>query len=270
MKFVKSNLRWPGGKSKMMPFLEPFIPGRIDRYLEVFTGGGSVLLHMKQTRNIRTVYANDIDANLINYYNAVKYDPVGLIREIMTIKKTYTAETFTDVYKTIDVATPSGFFVSNKTSFSGLGNSYSSSTYDSNFSNNTINNIYLIYKVIKNVTFLNLDFVDLDSEIEDIEDFFIYLDPPYFSNRDVGLYGEHGILHKGFDHAALCDWVNAHAERNRIMISYDDSAYIRELYKDYNIYSFDFAYTMTNVSRDKCKIGKEIIITNYDKPYQLF
>ena len=54
------------------------------------------------------------------------------------------------------------------------------------------------------------------------------------------------------------------------MISYDDSEYIRELYKDFNTYSFDFTYTMTNVGSKKCKIGKELVITNYDKPHQLF
>lgn len=267
---IKSNLRWPGGKSRMMHHLEPYIPGKISKYLEVFTGGGSVLLYMIQTRNIKNIYANDIDENLIHYYNAVQNAPVGLIREILKVKKEYTAESFYEIYKTIDITTPSGFFIANKTSFSGLGNSYSNSTYDSNFSYNAIKNIYLIHKVIKNVTFLNLNFVDLDSKIDDFEDFFIYLDPPYFKNRDVGLYGEHGNLHKGFDHYTLCSWVKAHADKNKIMLSYDDSEYIRELYKDYNIYSFDFRYTMTNVGSKKCKIGKEIIITNYDIPYQLF
>ena len=47
------------------------------------------------------------------------------------------------------------------------------------------------------------------------------------------------------------------------MISYDDSPYIRELYKDYYIYNFDFVYSMTNTGGNNCKIGKEIIITNY-------
>lgn len=267
---IKSNLRWPGGKSRIMPVLEPFIPGRITKYLEVFTGGGSALLYMIQTRKIKNVYANDIDTNLINYYNAVQKDPIGLISEILTIKKNYTAETFSTVYMNLDVSTPSDFFVSNKTSFSGLGNSYSTSTFDYNFTFNSIKNIYPISKVIKNVRFLNLDFVDLDSEIDDFKDFFVYLDPPYYYNMDVGLYGEGGILHKRFNHEVLCSWVKAHAKKNKIMISYDDSDYIRDLYKDYYIYSFDFAYTMTNVSRGKCKIGKELIITNYEKPYQLF
>lgn len=270
MTLIKSNLRWPGGKSRMMRFLEPFIPWRIHKYLEVFTGGGSVLLYVSQTRNTKNIYANDIDANLINYYKAVKNDPDGLIKEVMTIKNTYTAETFSTIYKSLDVSTPSEFFASNKTSFSGLGNSYSPSSYDENFTLNTINNIHLISKVIKNVKFLNLDFVDLDSEIDNIDDFFVYLDPPYYYNMDVGLYGEQGSLHKDFNHEILFDWVQAHAEKNRIMISYDDSDYIRKLYKDFNIYNFDFTYTMTNVGRKKCKIGKELVITNYDKPCQLF
>ncbi len=267
---IKSNLRWPGGKSRMMPILEQFIPGKITKYLEVFTGGGSALLYMTQTRNIEKIYANDIDANLINYYNAVQDNPISLINEIMTIKKNYTAETFSSVYKSLDISTPSGFFVANKTSFSGISNSYSSSTYNANFSLNAIKNIYLISKAIKNVRFLNLDYKDIDSTIQDFEDYFVYLDPPYYYNMDVGLYGERGTLHKGFDHDALCDWVKAHADQNKIMISYDDSSYIRALYKDFNMYSFDFTYTMTNVCREKCKIGKELIITNYEKPYQLF
>ena len=48
------------------------------------------------------------------------------------------------------------------------------------------------------------------------------------------------------------------------MLSYDDSPYIRELYKDYNIYSFDFVYSMTNTGGNLCKNGKEIVITNYN------
>lgn len=267
---IKTNLRWPGGKSRIMPVLEPYIPGKITKYLEVFTGGGSALLYMIQTRKIKNILANDIDANLINYYHAVQQNPIGLINEILTIKNNYTADTFSTIYKNLDVSTPSEFFVSNKTSFSGIGNSYSTSTYDSNFSDKSIKNIYPISKIIKNVRFLNLDFVDLDSEIDDFKDFFVYLDPPYYNNMDVGLYGEGGILHKRFNHEVLCSWVKTHSEKNKIMISYDNCDYIRDLYKDFNVFSFDMTYTMTNVGGNKCKKGAELIITNYDKPYQLF
>lgn len=46
MKVVKSNLRWPGGKSKMTKILDKFFPKEVNKYLETFTGGGSVLLHI--------------------------------------------------------------------------------------------------------------------------------------------------------------------------------------------------------------------------------
>ena len=39
MKEIKSNLRWAGGKSKMIKILDTFMPDSVDKYLELFTGG---------------------------------------------------------------------------------------------------------------------------------------------------------------------------------------------------------------------------------------
>ena len=79
----------------------------------------------------------------------------------------------------------------------------------------------------------------------------------------IKVYMVKGKLHKEFDHIKLFEWVKKHSSSNKIMISYDDSPYIRELYKDYNIYSFDFVYSMTNTGGHLCKSGQEIVITNY-------
>ena len=72
------------------------------------------------------------------------------------------------------------------------------------------------------------------------------------------------MSNKEFNHDALFEFVQKYSADNKIMISYDDCDYVRELYKDYNIYNFDFVYPMTNVGGNKCKIGKEIVITNYN------
>ena len=90
MKEVKSNLRWPGGKSKMMKILDNFLPDKIDKYLETFTGGGSVLLHVIQNYRPQVVYANDIDQKLINYYMSVQNDPKTVIKECLDIKNNFT------------------------------------------------------------------------------------------------------------------------------------------------------------------------------------
>jgi DNA adenine methylase len=263
-KEIKTNLRWAGGKSKMLKILDNFFPNEVTKYLEVFTGGGSVLLHIIQKYNPQTIYANDIDDKLINYYQQIQTSPKEVISECLEIKEKYDCNTFTEEFYKLNRNKASHFFISNKTSFSGLNKNYSTQAYDRNFSINCINKIQDVSNVIKNVTFVNSDFQFIDNHIDDLTDYFIYLDPPYYGNKDKGLYGDKGKLHKEFDHMLLFEWINKHSKNNKIMMSYDDSQYIRELYKDYNIYSFDFVYSMTNTGGNLCKSGKEIIITNYN------
>lgn len=263
MSEIKSNLRWPGGKSKMTKILDKFLPKEVDKYLETFVGGGSVLLYIIQKYNPQVIYANDIDENLINYYNNVKNNPQSVIDECLEIKNKYNKDSFTDEFYKLNREKASHFFISNKTSFSGLNKNYSSQAYDRNFSIRCINKIKDISTILKTTNFLNTDFINLNNFIEDISGYFIYLDPPYFGNKDKGLYGKDGKLHKNFNHLELFEWVKKYSLNNKIMISYDDSPYIRELYKDFNIYSFDFVYSMTNTGGNLCKEGKEIVITNY-------
>lgn len=263
IKEIKSNLRWPGGKSKMTKILKDYFPDNIDKYLEIFTGGGSVLLYIIQNYNPKIIFANDIDDKLINYYQTIKINPQQVIDECMEIKNNYNYQTFRDIFYNLNRNIASHFFISNKTSFSGLNNNYSEQAYDRNFSVNCIKKINDISNVIQNTNFLNYDFININNDIIDLNDFFIYLDPPYYGNKKNGLYGDKGILHKEFNHNELFNWIEKYTTNNKIMISYDDSPYIRELYKNYNIYNFDFKYSMTNTGGNLCKTGNEIIITNY-------
>jgi DNA adenine methylase len=257
---VKSNLRWAGGKSKMTAKLDNFFPKEINKYFEVFVGGGSVMLYIIQKYKPYKIIANDINDYLINYYKNIQTKPQEIIDYLLTIKNKYTKETFKPIFKVLNSEESGDFFILNKTSFSGLNTNYSIQAYDKNFSLNGINKINNISKLIQQVEFINKDFVDLDL---DLSDYFIYLDPPYYSNKEKGLYGKKGLLHKNFNHEALFDFVEHYGIDNKIMISYDDCDYIRQLYKNYNIYGFDFVYSMTNVGNNKCKVGKEIVITNY-------
>lgn len=258
---IKSNLRWAGGKSKMTKILDRFMPQSIEKYLEVFTGGGSVLLYIIQKYKPNTIIANDIDTNLINYYKGVKNNPQSIIDDCLKIKEKYDSDSFREFFFTIEQDSPTNFFIKNKTSFSGLNGNYSKIAYDKNFSIQSILRINDISKVIQDVQFINFDFEKFDFEIKD---YFIYLDPPYYSNKEKGLYGKKGKLHKDFNHEALFEFINKHSADNKIMISYDDCEYVRNLYKDYHIYDFDFVYSMTNAGGNKCKTGKEIVITNYE------
>lgn len=90
-KKVKSNLRWPGGKSKMCDILDHFMPNEINNYLEVFLGGGSVMMHIIQNYHPKRIIANDINNNLINYYYNVKTDSNRMIRSLIDMKNKYSS-----------------------------------------------------------------------------------------------------------------------------------------------------------------------------------
>jgi DNA adenine methylase len=64
---VKPLIKWPGGKSREFSIISDHIP-EFSRYIEPFFGGGAILFKIKPNE----AYVNDIDSQLIIFYNAVK------------------------------------------------------------------------------------------------------------------------------------------------------------------------------------------------------
>ena len=80
--------------------------------------------------------------------------------------------------------------------------------------------------------------------------------PGYWMQREK-LYGEDGDLHSGFDHKVLYDILS---QRTGWVLSYNDCAEIREIYKKYEIRHAKWAYGMKNVSTEKMGDSSEILI----------
>ena len=87
------------------------------------------------------------------------------------------------------------------------------------------------------------------------------MDPPYYTAEKSHLYGKNGNMHKGFDHERFAD--ACIKCKHKWLITYDDSEYIRGLFKDFSITPIQFAYGMTNVGKKASLKGNEIIIKNY-------
>ena len=61
-------IKWPGGKSKLISKIEDFVPKNFERYIEPFVGGGALYFHLNFTPSV----INDINENLISFYNLIK------------------------------------------------------------------------------------------------------------------------------------------------------------------------------------------------------
>jgi site-specific DNA-adenine methylase len=84
----------------------------------------------------------------------------------------------------------------------------------------------------------------------------MYLDPPYPDNNCNYRHNMRSIA----EHEALRDWMMT-AKSKLILTNYDKPE-IRELYKDFNRVSVDFASGMNYGNGERR--NKELIITNFD------
>jgi DNA adenine methylase len=87
-KSKKPFLKWVGGKTQIIADVLALFPQTMNNYHEPFLGGGSVLLALLSHRASGaitmkgTVYASDLNANLIGLYKTIQSDPEGLIAAV--------------------------------------------------------------------------------------------------------------------------------------------------------------------------------------------
>lgn len=270
----KTPLRYPGGKSRATKFFfdKKHMPqAKISEYREPFLGGGSCALAFSQTHPTIPVWVNDKYYNLYCFWITLR-DNCKELQEILFAKKQeamkedshrelflYCKETIGDSEEALEIAWK--FFVCNKCSFSGLGESsgFSASSSISNFSEAGITKLLDYSRLIKNWKITNEDYTVL---LEDLpEDAFVFLDPPYDINSF--LYGKKGAHHLDFDHYKFRDDV-ANLPCNSI-ITYNSSDKIKEMYSDWEQVVWDLTYTMHSGKsyREDESNRKELLLKNY-------
>lgn len=267
--FLKSPLRYPGGKSRAIKILMPFFPKDFDELAEPFFGGGSVGLYLAQNFGLKQIFANDLNTDLYCFWQTLKTQNKALIDEIKRTRQTHTngrklyekllarrGENLSDFQRAVD------FFVLNRITFSGVVDcgGYSQKAYESRFTPSSIERLKNMDSILRNFTFSNQSYERLLQN--NGKRVFIFLDPPYFSASKSKLYGKKGDLHTNFDHERLCEHLKN--TKHRFLLTYDDSEFIRELYKDFYKLKYTLQYGMNNFKQTKANKGQELLISNYE------
>lgn len=72
---LKPFIKWLGGKTQLLDKLSPMVPEDTEVYIELFLGGGALLLNqLENNDNIKLFIVNDLNTNLIDAYNCIKYN----------------------------------------------------------------------------------------------------------------------------------------------------------------------------------------------------
>lgn len=249
-KFPRSPLRYPGGKNRAIKSIYSCIPPNEKSLYSPFLGGASIELAC--TTRMK-VHGSDIFEPLITFWEVLTSNPTKLVKRVksyypLSRSKFYSLQK-RYIHLSDKIERAAGFFVLNRSSFSGTTLSGGMSPGHPRFNEAAIERLST-FKV-KNFTVECADYKDV---ITKHEADFLYLDPPYMNGQS--LYGVRGDTHKGFDHKALAELIK---KRGRWIISYNNCDEIRKLYKDYPIISLEWIYGMS-----KNKQSNEILVLSQD------
>ena len=83
-----SPLRYPGGKSKLAPFMN-MILNKLDlvggTYIEPFAGGAGIAIELLLTDQVNHIVINDYDKSIASFWNAVVNDNAHFIDKLNKI-----------------------------------------------------------------------------------------------------------------------------------------------------------------------------------------
>ena len=284
--YLRSPLRYPGGKQKSIPFLSSVIHSYnntygITEYREPFLGGGSILLYAVSNQLGQQFWGNDANSLLMDFWKQVQADADALCAEVEDFhgQMPYNGPRHKDpkwtrfrnqLLKRLDklpddqLHNATRFFVLNRSTSSGVTESggLTPLAYCERFTLSSIERLRKLSGQLEdNISFTCGDYTHLLRHPG--ENVFIFLDPPYLAAEGSRLYGKQGDLHKGFDHEALA----AELEKcdHKWLMTIDNSPRIQELYGGWAwLHPWSKVYGMTNVKGSKSKIGAELLVANFD------
>ena len=251
---MNSFIGWIGGKKLLRTEILKRFPKSFGRYIEVCGGAGWMLF--AKDRHAKMEIYNDVNGDLVNLFRCIKYHCLELHRELaFMLNSRELFDDFNTQYKTrglTDIQRAARFFLVIKLSYGSNTKSYGCIMKNMSV---MIDYLYKIQERLAKVIIENKDFEGL-IKVYDKSDALIYLDPPY--------YGTEKYYSVGFpldDHIRLSNVLKK--IKGKFILSYNDCAYIRELYKDYIIEEIVRNNNLLGRYEDKENIYRELLIRNY-------
>jgi len=222
-------LKWLGSKTFLIPTLVKMIPPH-KRYVEVFGGGGSLLLNKPRSRF--EVY-NDINPDLVNLFKVIQSEDYEFFREEL-LKLPINKKVFNELKETEfddPIRKAIRFYYITVFSWDAMGRSYSYSEGKERMFWRCLGNLDKIHRRLRGVKIENHDFRPL-IEKYDREDTFFFLDPPYYESKVYKFKG-YRFNFTMRDHLDLKELLDE--TKGTWILTYNDHQELRELYKKYKL-----------------------------------
>lgn len=270
-------VKWAGGKKQLLDKLKERAPVSFYTYYEPFIGGGAFLLDLHPQKAV----INDVNEQLLNVYIQLKINAEAVITELrnydaaargieyyLSIREAYNRKI---AAREMDAECAAMMIWINKHCFNGLYRVNSKGmfnvpyNYKKGGSSMDAENLEAIGQYLRNAE-IEIRHGDFEAACLDVKPGdFVYFDSPYVPISETANFTDY--TKDGFsleDHKRLAglfralDSIGAY-----VMLSNHNVPLVHELYRGFKIEAID---VRRSINRDASKrIGKEVLITNYDK-----
>lgn len=268
MPITYTPLRYPGGKSKLYPFLSSLLKqNNLDNciYVEPFAGGAGLALSLLMRNNVRQIIINDYDYSIYAFWHCILNDTERFIYAIERIPVTID-EWFKqrEIQKTPNNSSLfeiglSTFFL-NRVNRSGIikggviGGIEQNGQYKLDCRFNKTDLIRKIKKVASSnykIQLYNMDVKDFITNIISAlpKDTLVYFDPPYI----VQGYNLYCNFFTEKDHYELSKLIKE--LRIPWILTYDKEPFVYSAYNDYKISELNLTY-----SAGSKRFGAELLV----------
>ncbi len=292
----KPFIKWVGGKGQLLSEINKLYPvelgKNINKYAEIFVGGGAVLFDILSKYKLDEVYISDKNLELINTYKSIRDNVDILIKSLKGMEEQYIPldnENRKDYYykkreeynslkinsEVNNIEKAILFIFLNKTCFNGLYRVNKKGKFNvpmGAYKKPKIcdeENLKNVSLTLRNVKIVYADYKESEKFIDDKT--FVYIDPPY---RPLNItssftsYTENDFNDK--EQIELAEYINVLNKKGaKIVISNSDPKnndiddnFFDELYDNYNINRVK-ATRMLNSNASLRGAINELLITNY-------
>lgn len=274
---VHPFVKWAGGKTQLLNVIDDYLPKEFNNYFEPFIGGGALLFHAKPIN----FTINDMNSELIAVYNCFTNETnfKELKKLLLEHERNHSEEYFyqiRDLDKCKDFADlpisvrAARMLYLNKSCFNGLYRVNSKGFFNvpsgkkktvKCFDETNFTNIREFFKNSK-AKILNVDFEEALKNAKEGD--FVYFDPPYDTWEEKDSFTAYSKNEFGKDdQRRLANLYKKLSNKGvKCMLSNHNTAFIRELYKDFKIIIVP-AKRMINANGKGRGNVEEVLVLNY-------
>lgn len=261
-------LKWAGGKSQLIQQYIRYFPEDFKTYYEPFLGGGALFFYLNPPSAVLT----DINAELVNAYCCVRDNVEELIALLDVHQLKHCKEYYYQVRqwnRLTGIEKAARLIYLNKTCFNGLYRENSKGEFNvpfGQYKNPKICNPLLLRSVsaaLKKAQIEVRSFEDILNHASSCNDF-VYFDPPYHPISPTSNFTAYSRDAFSQDDQIKLQAVFRELARRgvKVMLSNSDCIFIRELYRDFNIYSISASRVINSKASKRGRIS-EVLIASY-------